>query len=313
MARENAMRCLALSAELIRVMDVLKSRGIPAIPYKGPVAAAQAYGDITARQFEDLDVILRQRDVRVADDAVRSLGYAPKFPWVHSAQPAREIIPGEYNYFHRDRRTIVELHTELTLRHFPVRPDLDALLQRTLKVNVGGREMPTFCPEDALPVLCVHGAKDFWERLVWIADLAEIVRSFPTLNWKFVLCTSRQLRVERMLHVGLALAENVLGAELPAEVSAAVRADSRAGELAADVERRLFSRGASERTAAQRFRFRRDMVQGSFSGWIYSTRLALAPAEEDWQDAWLPRRLAPLYAVMRPLRLLRKYGWTSRT
>src|SRR5579864_1781592 len=54
MARANALRCLAFSAELIRVMDSLESRGIAAIPYKGPLIAAQAYGDITARQFEDL-------------------------------------------------------------------------------------------------------------------------------------------------------------------------------------------------------------------------------------------------------------------
>jgi hypothetical protein len=50
------------------------------------------------------------------------------------------------------------------------------------------------------------------------------------------------------------------------------------------------------------------MVDGTFAGWRYSMRLATEPADEDGAMMQLPRPLAPLYAVLRPLRLLRKYG-----
>ncbi len=312
MGRENAIRCLALSAELIRVMDAIESRGVSALPYKGPITAAQAYRDITARQFEDLDIVLRQCDLEAAHDAVRSLGYAPRFLWIHSAQSARRIVPGEYNYSHSSRRMMVELHTELTLRHFPVRPDLEQFLERAVKVNLGGREVPSFCAEDALLVLCIHGAKDFWQRLLWIADVRELLRAFPALDWDLVLRTAEGLRAQRMLHFGLALAVRLLDAKLPAEISAALGKDGPAANMAADVEKRLLSRDARDRTAAQRFRYRRRMVRGTIPGWLYSIRLTLAPAEEDWEDLHLPRRLTPLYLALRPFRLLRKYGWMNR-
>jgi Uncharacterised nucleotidyltransferase len=311
--RENAARCLALSAELMRVMDSLESRGVRAIPYKGPVIAARAYGDVTARQFEDLDVALEQREIETADAAMRTLGYEARFPWLHAPNRGRGIVPGEYSYAHPTRRTFVELHTELTLRHFPVRPDLGAFFQRAVKVNLGGGEVRAFSAEDELVVLCVHGAKDFWQRLIWISDIAELLRACPALDWNLVLRTSERLRARRMLHLGLELASRVLGTKLPGEIFAEVKSDSDAAYLAADVERRLLSRETREPSASERLRFRRRTVEGMFGGWRYAVRLAMAPAEEDWESLRVPRRLGGLYAALRPFRLLRKYGAANRT
>src|SRR5271155_5627049 len=61
--RANTVRCLFLTAELNKILELFQAAGILAIPYKGPVCAAQAYGDITLREFEDLDIILPQRDL----------------------------------------------------------------------------------------------------------------------------------------------------------------------------------------------------------------------------------------------------------
>ena len=40
----------------------------------------------------------------------------------------------------------------------------------------------------------------------------------------------------------------------------------------------------------------------------HTLRLAMSPTESDRQMMSLPRALAPLYVLMRPLRLLREYG-----
>lgn len=310
--RANAVRCLAFSAELIRIMDALDSRGIPAIPYKGSVIAAQAYADITLREFEDLDIILRQRDLEGAHDAIQALGYQPRFPWIHTRSVQARLIPGEYNYSSAERRTMLELHTELTLRHFPAKPDLDDFLRRTVKVDVGGHAVRTFSPEDALVVLCVHGAKDFWQKLIWVADIAELVREYPALDWNQVAQRAGELRAQRMLYFGLALARDLLDAKLPPEIVARVEADSAVAPLVADVKENLLGRNSRPFSAGARFNLRRRMVPGLAAGWRYSLRLALAPAEEDWLTLRLPRALTPLYIVLRPLRLLRKYGWAER-
>jgi len=310
--RANTVRCLYLTAELINILRLFQSQTIPAIPYKGPVLAAQAYGDVALREFEDLDIILRQRDVPKAHEIIVSLGYKPKFDWILSPGAAASLVPGEYNYRDESRRAMVELHTEITLRHFPIKPDLDDFIRNLAPVRVSDRDILTFTAEDLLPMLCIHGSKDFWERLSWMADVSELVQSHPALDWDRVLRFAQPLNATRMLNLGLALAASVLGASLPSEISVRVKADRVAGEVAAEVRQRLLSRPFRTLDAAGRFHFRRRMLEGRFDGWRYAMRLAVVPSEDDWEMMRLPRVLAPLYVALRPLRLLQKYGWARR-
>lgn len=306
--RANAMRTLVLTAELVTIMNHFRSAGIQAIPYKGPVLAAQAYGDITLREFEDLDIILRQRDMAKANDIITAFGYRPRCPWILSAGAASSLVPGEYNYCDEPRRIMVELHTERTLRHFPLPPDLDDLATRLVSVSVGGHDLLTFAPEDMLLLLCIHGSKDFWERLSWIADVAEFLQANPKFDWDQCLRRANAWRVQRMLNVGLALAVRLFDAALPGEIRSCVRADRAAESVASQIEHRLLARQRHELAGAERFNFRRHMLEGALAGWRYSLRLATVPSEEDWSMIRLPNVLAPLYIALRPLRLLRKYS-----
>jgi Uncharacterised nucleotidyltransferase len=307
-SRSNTVRCLYLAAELNRVMDEFASNSIRAIPYKGPVLAVQAYADITAREFDDLDVIVRHKDVPKAHELLRNLGYRPRFPWIHSPEARKAMVPGEYNYRDEKRRIMLELHTELTLRHFPVAPDLDEFSRRLVRVDVAGHPTETFSAEDGLTALAIHGAKDFWDRIVWVADISELIRAHPRLDWDQAFRSAESVRGGRMLRLALALASDLLDTSLPPEVISIVRADSIACQVAEGLKRHLLARDPHMSGAGQRLRFRRHMVQGYFDGWRYAARLTLAPAEEDWDSAWVSGRWKPFYSVLRPLRLLRKFG-----
>lgn len=306
-ARANALRSLTLTAELIKITDLLHNEGIRAMPYKGPVLAVQAYGDVALREFEDLDIILGQRDMASVNEIAKNLGYRPQHAWVFDSDRRSAVVPGEYDYRDQARGMVVEFHTELTLRHFPVRPDLDEMSRRLVPVMLSGHEIRTFAPEDMLPLLCIHGSKDFWERISWIADISEFVRSHPKLDWETVFLRANALRAGRMLRLGLSLAAKLLSAPLPEEVSASVRSDSVAEVVASEIVQRHLARETRERGAGERFQFRRRMVAGAIAGWRYSLRLATLPADEDSAAMRLPRQLAPLYALMRPFRLLRQY------
>ena len=108
-------------------------------------------------------------------------------------------------------------------------PDLDEFSSRGVTVNLGGHDVRTFSPEDALLAICVHGSKDFWARLSWIADVSELIQSNPGLDWKAISARAEALQVQRMLHVGLILAARVLDATLPEEIAGQVKADPTRG------------------------------------------------------------------------------------
>lgn len=307
-ARANAFRGLNLSVELLKILAAFKDRRILALPYKGPVVAMQAYGNLSLRPFDDVDVLVPQRNMPKAHETMLALGFAPGLPWL-AAATARNFpsaVPGEYKYYSAERDAIVEIHTERTLRHFPVTPDLDDFASKDVKVTLCEREILTLSPEDALVALCIHGAKDFWARLIWVADISEMIRSHPQLDWDRLSRRADSLRAQRMVSLGLLLASRILGAHIPRDCNL-VQDDEETSEMVTHFTQEIFAREAQPLSAAERFAFRRRCVPGSFSGWRYALRLATTPAQDDLEMLRLPRYLQLLYTALRPLRLLHKY------
>jgi hypothetical protein len=303
--REGAFRSLKLTGELVKVLAALAAKQIVALPYKGPVASVQAYGDVSLRSFEDVDILTPQQNITVVHEVMTKLGYRPSLAWIRSSNDFSSIVPGEYKYYREDCDAIVEFHTEQTLRHFPVVPDLEDFARRGVRIALSGREILTLCPEDALVALCIHGSKDFWARLLWIADVSELIESRKRLDWDRVTHRAAALRAQRMLRLGTLLAERVLGAPVPREGRLSAREEDFVQSLALEIEEKLLP-GSAPLNSAARFAFRRRSVPGSLTGWRYAMRLTMAPAQDDLEMVRLPRGFQPLYMLLRPLRLLLK-------
>ncbi len=304
---QNAGRNLLLTAELFRILEACQANGIAAIPYKGPGLAELAYGNVALRQFSDLDIIVRQRDIADVYALMSNLGYEPQLALPPGSQIGQRI-PGQYVFTRDAGRTLVEIHTERTLRYFPIPLDMDALVGRLEPVPFGGRNLMSLSVEDALPLLCVHASKHFWEQISWIADIAELLQIDRGVDWELTVTRARSLGAERMLLLGLHLANDVLNAPLPERVLLRVHAD-RGVRLLGEFVRRELSDGAGETPGvAGRALFRLRMRGNYWNGIGYVLRLAMAPTEEDWSQVQLKGPFSPLYAALRPFRLLRKYG-----
>ena len=304
--RENAFHSLTLIAELVKIAGALEPRQIVSLPYKGPAAAVQAYGDVSLRNFEDVDLLVPQRQIGEVNEIMLELGYEPSLAWLASPKASASVIPGEYKYYRQDCDAIVEFHTERTLRHFPVAPDLDDFAHCGVRVALSGREILTLRPEDALVSLCVHGCKDFWARLIWVADISELMQA-QAIDWDRAFGRAESLRAQRMVRVGLLLAKGILEAPIPHEIGAVASGDRVARLLAQQIADQLLLEGSELLSTAARFAFRRHSVPGALAGWRYALRLTMAPAQDDVQMVQLPRALQPFYMLLRPLRLLHKY------
>ena len=303
---------LQLTAELFRILESFSSEGICALVVKGPVLAVQAYGDPAMRTYGDLDLLVRQPDIRRATELMSAAGYTPGVPL--SAIDSGKV-PGQYLFSKADSKLIVELHNDCTLRYFPRRLPLEDFFVRQVRVPVDGREVPALSVEDELVLICVHGAKHFWERLMWIADVAALVSRQTDINWERVVDSVNAVGAGRMLHVGLRLASDLVGAPLPDKVQTAVQADVIAGRLAEQVCRWLPAAGSEPPGLFQRAVFRLRMRGGLISAPVYLLRLSFSPTEEDWMDGAGAevKRHSFFDAVCRPFRLARKYGRAGKT
>jgi putative nucleotidyltransferase-like protein len=302
--RALALFTLRLTAEMFRLFDRFTASGVEALVIKGPVLSARCYGDPGLRQYGDLDLIVRHKDIARATELMTSLGYEPRVPL--TAIQAKKI-PGEYVFRQSSTKLLVEFHTELTFRYHPRPLPVEELFERQVRVKIDAHDVPALSPEDELVLISIHGAKHFWEQLSYVADVAAFVSAQP-LDWARVRSSAEEVGGERMLKVGLRLAEEVLGARLPESVAALVRSDRASGPLVGQITRWLPAAGSAPPGIFQRAIFRMRMHGGIFSGPAYLLRLAFSPTEEDWIAGAENKRHWFLDALGRPFRLARKYG-----
>lgn len=310
-----ASRNHLLTAELLRLLRLLAAHGISAVPYKGPALAALVYGDVALRRFGDLDLLVRPRNAVRARELLLAAGYAGTQTHAQAAAQLRSRVAYNYELFRAEGQVAVELHWAVTSpdNAFPL--DLDRVWRRLHSVSLEGERVLHFQPEDLLLILCQHGSKHKWKRLAWICDIAELLRAHPRLDWGAALKRARRLGCRRMLFLGLWLAEELLGASLPEEISRLVRTDRTALELGQHVRERLF-RPVDELLALRegpQFRNRlRERLRDRLPFYLYSLPAYLArrlrPTAADRNLLPLPAPLSFLYYLIRPFRLLARLG-----
>ncbi len=302
--RAHVISSLAMAAELLRLIELLRQSSIEYVVVKGPVLSLRAYGAPAARQYGDLDLLLRHADIPRTAEILVAAGY-------DSRSPAEAIragkIPGEYHFRHRSSKIILELHTERTLRYFPIPIQIDEYFRRKASLILDGQSVSALSAEDEFILISIHGAIHVWERLMWISDVAAMVHNHPELDWQRIRQAASEVGSERMLCVALRLAERLLRVPVPAKMARKVANDSGCSRLVDEIETWLPFAGAAPPPLLKRafFRFR---MPGRFSvGVAYLTRLSFSPTEDDWSADPQAQRSRLIETLGRPFRLAKKY------
>jgi hypothetical protein len=306
--RAQAVFTLSLTAELFHLLDEFDAIGISVLITKGPALSVRCYGDPGRRQYADLDLVVRGKDIDRVTRVMLRLGYRATIS--PAAIQARQL-PGEYVFTKLGTALLVEFHTEDTFRYYPRPLNVEALLQRSACVPFDGRVAPALSLEDELLLICIHGAKHFWQRLMWIADVAAFITRQP-IRWDRALGVAQEVAARRMLLLGLRLASDVFGMDLPAAIAPYVQRDHATARIVAQIVERLPVPDSEPSGLFGRAWFRARMRGGFFSGTRYLFKLSISPTEEDWaagKEA-KPSRLRD--SISRPFRLARKYRGDSR-
>lgn len=281
--RRHSMRSLLLMSELFRINEALVRRKIPIMSYKGPTLAQLAYGGPLLRGFADVDMVVEQKFMPQISEVMTALGYESKLSGESFVARGRQI-PGEYAFVHKTHQALVEFHTEFTLRHFPRRPRMNEMAKRSVLICINGREIATFSLADNLLMLCVHGAKDFWSRLIWASDICAVAKELQAADWQELLAFAQEYDAARMIRLALALADSLFSVQIPPEIREGVAGDCMALRTAATISKSLLQGGDFPAGVIARSRYRIAMVPG-WRGVGYWVRLATAPTEEDWRNS----------------------------
>jgi hypothetical protein len=132
--------------------------------------------------------------------------------------------------------------------------------------------------ERLLLALCLHGAAHQWERLIWLADVAELLRSEPDLDWPFIERRVAELRFTRNFAGALILVRELFGDAAPWPEAAAWMRDRGAQTFANSVLARFDAPTAAPLGMAERFRLgwlgRETVIDRAVFGWRAATHLS---------------------------------------
>jgi len=302
------MRNLLMMQELVRLVHRCSESGIPILPFKGPVLARRYYGELSLRQFQDVDVLVRRENLEDVWDLLHANGYQcrQRLTEAEARVAARDNLGREF--VHPERGVSIEIHSELLNRELTFRLSGDAVWDRAVPSSCGRAGMYELSPEDLLLYLCAHGAKHHWSRLLWVCDVAQVLHHHPDLDGQSLRERAREIGSLRTLHLGLALARRWLDAPLPTDSGKHMDGDPMVDRLVREIEDRWFGTelGLKRPAGWQTFWFTLRTRQRLRDNWAMILRygyLAVTPTDNDraFAGASTP---APFLYLARPFRLL---------
>ena len=307
--QRNVRNALRFSAKLSGILQKFESSGIDVLPHKGPVLAELLFGDVTMRQFGDLDLLVRARDIPRARAALQELGYQPNLQL--SARQERAYLRSGYEYVFGGAagKYLIELQWQILPRFYSVSFDMDALFVRSVETEFEGQRARTFRKEDLMMVACVHAAKHEWSQLGMLRDIAALGRF--DLDWNQVEHEARRLGIVRIVLVSLLLARDLLGCQLPDGFG--VGDDIGICEqLASGFQCRLRNGDRSDTESLNYFRTMMRLRERWQDRARFAVRLAITPSVGEWRTLPMPDRLFPMYRAVRGIRLLRRFCTLGR-
>ena len=223
-AAASRMQSLRNTGEEIRVGQSLAAAGIDAVFVKGSTLAMQAHHTLTLKTSWDVDVLVARGRLDAACETLTALGYRLSIlGGITDPLHIRRYLAAhkESEWYHDERGTVVELHTELGDNRAAITTiGLDS--PRMPVELMPGTSLPTLAPAPLLAYLVFHGAKHLWARLKWLADVAALLHDadIETLYREAVA-----LGAGRCPGLAIVLAHELFGIAVPQALLEDIRRD----------------------------------------------------------------------------------------
>jgi hypothetical protein len=210
-------RNMLMSAELLRIMKLLEENNIPALAFKGPALSQMAYGDITLRQYGDLDILIPPENLFKAATLLEENAYTLQGSIHFLHDPLWIKASKDMVLVHQQKNIIIEMHWKLFHSTFAKNTQEIHLWDERDTIYINKKEVHTLNKNLLLSYLCIHGSRHLWERVEWIVDIDRIIRK-NDLSWSEILKYANLFHSRTMLLLGLSLSHLLFSTKLPKDI-----------------------------------------------------------------------------------------------
>jgi len=318
--RNNVICMTVITEELLCLIELLDEAHIRVLPWKGPVAALQIYGDILLRTSGDIDLLMAAEDIIPAVELLVTAGYKIiGYPGKLTHDQLLHIVRHHHHFplLHNTSTGIhVELHWKITSMFTKSELDFNDLWQTSRVVTLGGYTFNGMSRETLFITMAVHGSRHCWGQLRWLCDVATLLENKEPLDGEWIIKEACRLRVLEIVQQTIILANLFFKTPLPEWAKLTLIHSKRAQLLVRqaivlmtephNTAPGMFFLKPDQRTNIYHTSFwtkkRYDMaLRNTFPRKMSYVQLLLAPNAETIKCVSLPDKLHFLYT---PLRLI---------
>lgn len=303
-SKTNAVGNLQAVQWLHNLVAEFKEREIRVIPYKGPVVAEYAYGDINRRWFKDLDFLVAEEDTERAISVLYEYGYEQaEFTDVPTPILLKNSIfrwEREFRFPSNGSRIEVELRPQFMTCDPPSSVIFSDLWRRRTSISLAGQPISVLSPEDRALLLLIHGTKHTWCRLSWVYDVALLFNR--DILWGQVIKRAEKYGWKTGVLLGLAVVAEMSRITLPRIVTQEIAANRRAVWGSSIICSQQWSTQPDKEVDWEPWTevvLMNDSWRGSVQELV---DVLFSPRKMDHQWAQLPPKLYSLYYFVRPIR-----------
>lgn len=217
---KNDFRAIAIKNNnmfnaLGQITSWLQAEDIMAVPYKGPILARLVYGDVALRIFSDLDLYISLRDEDRAIKLLLANGFKIRVEHDNPTNPLCIIPVHETTFVNFKTKLHIDVNWLLEKAFDTSKVKFEDLLDNFIHIQVDGFNFLSFSPEDNLLALSLHAASHYWDSLLLLGDIAEIIRNYPNLFWDKIINKAKILGVFQIFSVSVILAKYLFEVDLP--------------------------------------------------------------------------------------------------
>jgi len=190
---------MLMTNELINVTKLLKENGIESIAFKGPVLSHLAYGDITLRQYVDLDILVDEKNVIKTYELLTNSNYSVE---VEKSFLSNHLFMSKEIDITFSKNTIsLELHWNLFKSNLLIDKNKINKLLDYEKYSINNKEIKSLKKDILFIYLCIHGSKHCWERLEWLNDINNLFNKYYKKNKNL----EKLIKIAKLLEVDIIL------------------------------------------------------------------------------------------------------------
>ena len=307
--RNIAQQNMLMSAELIKLMKLLKENNIEAIAFKGPTLAKIAYGDIALRQYVDLDILVNKNVIDKTEKLLETIFYKPEHILEMYQKKKLEDVVHDRAFQNIKNNVRVECHWVLSSGEFFIDMNKWNDLQSPTFQAIQNKPIPTLSNEKLLVYLCVHGYKHMWERVEWLVDIVMLDLN-NDIDYKDVLKIAKNIDANRVVLSSLILCQKILNMHLSNEIKKCIKNEKKLLNISDKMLSKIiatYNNPSKKSQHSKQMSLLQFLILTTYKSKFQYLKTLLSPTENDYQIVKLPKYLNFVYYLIRPFNILFKF------